>query len=35
VPGIDQDFVPQTVSAEELEHMRQRSEGARIADVKT
>jgi cytochrome c oxidase subunit 1 len=35
VPGIDQDFVPQTVSAEELEQMRQSSEGTRIADVKT
>ncbi|AZD58340.1 Alternative cytochrome c oxidase polypeptide CoxN [Pseudomonas chlororaphis subsp. aurantiaca] len=31
VPGIEQDFVPQTVSTEELEQMRQRDAEARIA----
>ena len=35
VPGIEQDFVPQTVSAEELEQMRQLGAGTKIADVKT
>ncbi|MGF6220447.1 cytochrome c oxidase subunit I [Pseudomonas frederiksbergensis] len=35
VPGIEQDFVPQTVSAEELEQMRQLSAEAKIAGVKT
>ncbi|MHC8385941.1 cytochrome c oxidase subunit I [Pseudomonas sp. LB3P14] len=34
VPGIEQDFVAQTVSAEELEQMRQLSAGTTIADVK-
>jgi cytochrome c oxidase subunit 1 len=34
VPGIEQDFVPQTVSAEELEQMRQLSAGTK-ADIKT
>ncbi|MOA56794.1 Alternative cytochrome c oxidase subunit 1 [compost metagenome] len=32
VPGVDQDYVPQTVSREELERMKQRSGAAATGD---